>query len=526
MLKKGVIILIKKISVVFLVLLFLILNVGCKKNPQNFSSGELLNSGVIKVDVNDDDDTSNTSSDNSNSSDSTDNTASNEDNSSQNNTSNGEDSSKPNSQSKPANNSNPDGSSKPQGNNEHEDNSNTDNSSDSDDTNDSSKIEETNKSEGNPDDTSTPDNNSKKEYESIVCRPFSEIVWKKINIVVDSIKFNVRLSVPNDWEISKDGSIIKSGNVIGKITTKSPNSVAQHYEGKYRGQVDNSDINIKTSIYKKSDNSFKRLFSVSRLLKTEVMKYLYIDVNYSEIDSDSANKIYEQLSYLGNKTSIPLADSSKSKNIIILGGLSISEEYAKIKSFLGYMCETSGKSGYNFEMINKPKSTAISNFANDSQLIEKIKKGEYMYVIQSGFDTKDNIENFKIIYDACLESNTKLIILPSFDDDMEVVQKLLDKYEKNLIINLKSELNNLIDSSVGTDKILTANDIINEDNRLTKHAGFITAHMIYRNIFGEVPPVINSNELAYTEIQSKFPENYLTSGIIPGQENVSTYYLQ
>ena len=132
---------------------------------------------------------------------------------------------------------------------------------------------------------------------------------------------------------------------------------------------------------------------------------------------------------------------------------------------------------------------------------------------------------FTKIYNACRDGNTKLILLPSFEDDINVIQTILEKFDNTFILNLKGELNNLIDSSIGTDKVLTNSDLINADNRFTKHAGFITAHLIYRNIFGKIPPAINSVELAYTDIQSKFAESYLTSGILPNENDIVSYVL-
>ena len=184
------------------------------------------------------------------------------------------------------------------------------------------------------------------------------------------------------------------------------------------------------------------------------------------------------------------------------------------------------------EQLELIRQNALSAFANDEQLLNKIKNGEYTYVFQSGFDSgnssfgnMDDNGYFSKIYNACENSKTKLILLPSFDDDMNVVHSILEKFDNTLILNLKAELNSLIETSVGTEKELTNSDIIDEDNHFTKHAGFIAAHLIYRNITGKIPPIINSNELAYTDIQSKFTDNYLTAGILPNESEIVSYVL-
>ena len=582
--QKGVIVLNKKILTVFIILLIFIFAVGCSKKPEKVSSQEVLNYGVIKVDVTDDEDenksdnnsmnednssnessedsenssqddtsssdnssvTENNSSNNSESSNS-DNKENNDNNSSSDstnsNTSKPGDSTQtndPDKNSRPSDSSNSDktdDSSKPSDSSKPNDTSKPDSLDSDDKQNDNSKPDKTDK-EDKPSDTNKPDDeankneNDSKEYNSIKCRPSSEISWKKVDLIVNKIKFNVRLLLPDDWSISSDGSIIRNGKTIGNIVVKSPASIVKSYEETNRTQVDNNSIIVKKSIYKSKDNAFKRLFTVSRLGNVGVMKSLYIDVNYSELSLESAEKFYEQLIFKEIKTTIPIVDSKKSNKILILGGNSISEDYAKITSFLNSMCNTAGENNFKFEIITKSKSNALSAFANDDQLLNKIKSGEYTYIFQNGFDTSNtsfgNMDDngfFTKIYNACRDGNTKLILLPSFEDDINVIQTILEKFDNTFILNLKGELNNLIDSSIGTDKVLTNSDLINADNRFTKHAGFITAHLIYRNIFGKIPPAINSVELAYTDIQSKFAESYLTSGILPNENDIVSYVL-
>ena len=543
----------KKILTVFIVLLIFILAVGCKKKPEKVSSKEELNSGVIKVDVSDEENTSednqsdNTSSDSgeneddssdsskddasSNSGNESNNTSS-DDNNKLNNSSSGNTSGSTNG-SKPDNSDNKDNNSKPNNssNNTSSDISKPDNFDNNSKPEDSSKPEDTSKPSDSNNEEDKPDDNAE-EYDTISCRPSSDIIWKKVDLVINNIKFNLRLSIPNDWSISNDGSIMRNGNVIGNVLTKSPSSIVKSYEDTNRTQVDNNSIIVKKSIYKSKDSSFRRLFRVSRLGNIGGLKTLYIDVKYSELNSETATKLYEQLKFKEFKTSIPTADSKKTNNILILGSKSISEEYAKITSFLNTMCDTAGETNFKFEIITKSKSTALSSFAGDEQLLNKIKNGEYTYIFQGGFDSigtsfgnMDDNGYFSKIYNACKDGNTKLVLLPSFDDDMNVVQTVLEKFENTLILNLKGELNSLIEASIGTDKVITSTDIIDSENHFTKHAGFIAAHLIYRNVLGKIPPVINSGELAYTDIQSKFNESYLTTGILSNDKGIVSYIL-
>ena len=543
----------KKILTVFIVLLIFILAVGCKKKTEKVSSKEELNSGVIKVDDSDEENTSednqsdNTSSDSgeneddssdssnddaSSNSDNESNNTSSDDNNKLNNSSSGNTSGSTNG-SKPDNSDNKDNNSKPNNssNNTSSDISKPDNSDNNSKPEDSSKPEDTSKPSDSNNEEDKPDDNAE-EYDTISCRPSSDIIWKKVDLVINNIKFNLRLSIPNDWSISNDGSIMRNGNVIGNVLTKSPTSIVKSYEDTNRTQVDNNSIIVKKSIYKSKDSSFRRLFRVSRLGNIGGLKTLYIDVKYSELNSETATKLYEQLKFKEFKTSIPTADSKKTNNILILGSKSISEEYAKITSFLNTMCDTAGETNFKFEIITKSKSTALSSFAGDEQLLNKIKNGEYTYVFQGGFDSTNtsfgNMDNngyFSKIYNACKDGNTKLVLLPSFDDDMNVVQTVLEKFENTLILNLKGELNSLIEASIGTDKVITSTDIIDSENHFTKHAGFIAAHLIYRNVLGKIPPVINSSELAYTDIQSKFNDSYLTTGILSNDKGIVSYIL-
>jgi len=63
---------------------------------------------------------------------------------------------------------------------------------------------------------------------------------------------------------------------------------------------------------------------------------------------------------------------------------------------------------------------------------------------------------------------------------------------------------------VGSRKSLCIND---EHLHSTPLAGVVGAHMIYRAVFGEVPPKTNFSEVSYSHITAKL-DDYYTTGMV------------
>ncbi len=475
-----------------LAMFFVFFTVGCRKNPDKTASDtENLGSGVINVET---DDTQ---------SDGKENTGSEKNNTK--NESDAKDSSdKNNSDKKDSGNSKNDTSS------------------------DKSDSDKNNNDLNNP--NSDGDANDA-EYKKIKCKAVSN--WKKAELVVNSNKFYVSLNIPSDWEINTSGSILIEGQPIGTVKTKSPESSKESFkDGNDRSE---GNVIIKRTVEKYTDNGknrYERHFKISQAFDSGLIN-LYITVNYNHLDDSASEKLYESISYLGTERTMPEMKNS-SKKIIVLGNSFLSNSYSRIGLFLNDMLASDGQ-GFEAEVMSVGMAN-VSTFAQNAELISRIEKGEFVYVFQCGFYSNEdsfgtalNDGPLKTIIDACEKSNTGLILFPAHNEPSAVINNALSKYQNLYCINWKNEIDSLINSGIGDNAPtnLSRSDFCLDDNysHSTPLAGYVGAHMIYRNIFGKAPFDLTSNApLAMTEINSKLI-NYPKTGIVPGTVKAVKYYV-
>ncbi len=577
----------KRILLLAFILIFLFTSVGCKKNVENTSSVASTTSGIIFAsdpdadnesdNISSGEDNSSTDSDTESETDSTtDNSG--EENDTNTDTSSSDTSADTSGSSKPSTDNNNTSHTTSNGN---ENSNNTDNSSsDKSDSSieNSSESESSNQSdtnsntssngsnqntsgnvsssnstsqesnsgngsgnESNTDKQPTSSNDSgnypdpkpqqpDEDYTKIECRKVSDNEWKNVELVSNSNKLYIALTIPSDWEIKDDGFIYKKGLQIGTISSKAPGTALEIFES---GSKNEGTVLFKKSVEKHNAdglNVFKRIFKASEA-SVSGANNLHITVNYSELDNHATEKVFNSLSHRGIDRKVPEI-KNESKKFLILGNSFISS--SMIGEFLSDMLITDGAK-YAVETKNI-SSAEVSDFASDTTLINSIKNGEYAYVLQCGFYTDekswgsaDTEGPLKKIIDACSVSDTGLIVFPAHNESAPVINRALEKYTDLYCINWKSEIDNLINSGIGESSptSLTVADFCENDElkHSTPLAGYVGAHMIFRNIFGTVPPVLSATApLSMTDINAKL-NNYPLTGIVPGKSIVYKYYI-
>jgi len=546
----------KRISVLLLILLFAISAVGCKNNKEDLTTNPTTTSGIIYASDPDSTDGNNSSDNNSDSSENesdtdndtqSDNTVSDSDNLNNNSNSSNNDGNTNNSQNNSGGNVNEQGDNNGNGLNNGNNSSvtsGTNSDTNSDNTSDNNTDTNNNNSDPNNDadnpDNSNPSNttgdnsssatNGEEDYKSIDCRKIADNEWTTIELVSNSNKLYISLSVPSDWVISDDGLIYRNDIQIGTISSKSPGTANEVFEQHSKNE---GTVLFKNSIEKfvlNGVNVYKRNFKASEASVTGANN-LHVTVNYSELDNNATSKIFNSLSYCGIDRKIPTIENN-SKKFLILGNSFITSSLIDV--FLSDMLITDGaKYVVETKTINNAE---VADFASDSQLINSIGNGEYAYIFQCGFynDLKswgsaDAEGPLKTIIDACNKSDTGLIVFPAHNESSPVINRALEKYTDIYCINWKNEINNLINSGIGESSptSLTEADFCQNDNykHSTPLAGYVGAHMIYRNIFGKVPPALSATApLSMSVINSKL-NNYSTTGIVPGKSAIHKYYV-
>ena len=523
----------KKYTIFVLIFIFIFSVVGCNKNPENLSSTDTTTSGIIYTsDPDDTNNTNNTSSDNNGSDKNGISSDDKSDNESDTNSGNNNNNDSSNDKSENNNNGNNTNNNKnPQnGDNELQQN-NTSNQNNNN--NESNNLNSNNSNNSSTQSNSSKPNSENNEYINIPCRTVADTDWKKIELVSKTNKLYISLSVPKDWEIKDDGLIYRNDVQIGTISSKKPTQSLASFEETDRQE---SNVVFKKSVEKYIFNDvkeFKRIFKASQL-SVSGAKNLNITLNYSELDSSATQKLFNSFSYCGVDRKMPvLSDENNSgKKLLILGNSFLTS--SKIADFLSDMLITDGA---KYVVESKVISGAeVADFANDSQLIEKIESKVYAYVFQCGFytdekswGTSEKSGPLQKIIDACKKSNTNLVVFPAHNESTPVINRALDKYSDIYFINWKNEIDNLINSGIGESSPtqLTTEDFCENDQQKhsTPLAGYVGAHMIYRNIFGKIPPALSTTApLDMAQIDSKLL-SYSSTGIVPGKSVVYKYYI-
>lgn len=390
-------------------------------------------------------------------------------------------------------------------------NSSTDNST----SNNESSSNENNSSDSN-DLSVTP-------YGDIVCQAIPDSGWKVIELVSNTNNSYISLNVPQNWEI-KEGKIFASSKEIGQIKTAPGEKSIKSYE--------TNSVNVGTTVFKSSieeystngKQTFKRLFKVSDFTETVGKNLFYITIDYSALDRNATAKMLSSIKYLGIDRKIPQIEND-SMVILILGNNNT--ENSKIAEFLSDMLITDG-SKYLVETRNK---SSIASFASDTELIKEIENGTFSYILQCGFYTETektitNAEAVKIMLEACKKSKTGYVALPSYNEHNVEINNILSAYPTLYCFNWKDEIASLIDSGLSHTKLKESDFCSSDESKTsTPLAGYVGAHMVYRNIFAKIPPQISeSAPIKMSEIREKlltYPEN----GIVPGQKAILKYYI-
>jgi len=379
-------------------------------------------------------------------------------------------------------------------------------------------------SDNHKNDSSTDDETEKEPaYKDIICQRIPENGWKTVELVSETENLCISLSIPKNWEIN-DGKIMKNGKQIGNIQTNAPKNSKNSYEI--------FSLNSATTVFRRSIEEYsidgkieyKRLFKVSNYSETVGKNIFFITVNYNEIDNSAATKMLSSFSYLGKERILPEIKND-SKIFLILGNSFLNT--SKIADFLSDFLITDGG---NYAVEIRFGGTIV-DFANDQTLISEIENGNFAYIFQCGFyfNNAHNVtvtEAFKTILDACQKSDTALAAFPAHNEHNVEINNVLQAYDNLYCLSWKEEINSLIESGFSA-TTLTQNDFCINDNfkHSTPLAGYVGAHLIYRNIFSKIPPDLSDTApLDMGTINSKLL-TYPSTGIVPGKAKIIKYYI-
>lgn len=346
-------------------------------------------------------------------------------------------------------------------------------------------------------------------YEEIECVQTKK--FKKVYLSCEQYKGLLRILIPQEWNLEKNGSgynITKESEQIGTILIYDDGNTADDGSCVFTEEYNNPGVNMIHNINKiesDKDVNFRHSVQYSFNDVDGTARKIEINTQYKELDSNGVMKVMEYAQVVESSTNpnfnvMSLTDSRK--KILILGNSFIGT--SEIRSTLQQMCGSS----LTVEAVSVGMAQ-VYKYVDDGSWIKKIREGNYSAVFMCGFygNTK-NVDAFKTVINACETSNTKLAIFPAHNENREMIDtvSLISSYP--ILLDWKNEIELLIAQGINYYDFCV-NDTYNHSTPL---AGYVGAHMIYRAIFGKVPSVRNFSNVTQSQI-SKL-KDYSSTGSI------------
>lgn len=249
-------------------------------------------------------------------------------------------------------------------------------------------------------------------------------------------------------------------------------------------------------------------------------RVLTLELGYVEMDDFRAGKLFE-ISGLSRKTeevipgSIKLTAKAGEKPILILGNSFIGS--SQIGTFLQDMCNGSTENRYDIRAVSVGYASVSETWES---YLEPMKNGDYAAVFMCGFYSSSDVSAFTDYVQACASSDTPLAILPAHNETQGTLAA--GRYPEIHYINWKGDIDRLI-----ADGVAWADFCVDDMHKHSKPlAGYVGAHMIYRALFGEAPPVQSYYaSLSYTEIKAKLGD-YVNTGYLASENEKEIFYLK
>ena len=356
----------------------------------------------------------------------------------------------------------------------------------------------------------TPETN--KEYESITC--IEATTKKTLYLGSSRVNESVSVTVPGDWTLSgslENGyKVLRSGKEIG---TALKSSSISHTLCENCTQYNRFGVKLDHCIQKGSSSYVQRLAFTNKSGEIIVFSVEYKYVSAATLQTMRNTMRSDNLHTDPGLGSLSLSKGNGNNSILILGNSFI--QTSKVGEYLEEMIINGGKD-CKVTAVSRGYYT-LSSYVEDAGTMNRIKAGEYGAVFICGIYGINEVYDLKYMKEACQQSNTLLIVFPAHNESEEFINEAKKQYYNVSFLNWKNEIDTFIDKGVPW-----SNFCRDDEHKHSKPlAGYVGAHMIYRSVFGEIPPLVNSNDQAYFSSQLG---SYINTGGIPCTVNGEVYY--
>ena len=322
-------------------------------------------------------------------------------------------------------------------------------------------------------------------YKDIECDDYDDYT-ERFLCFRDS-KTVVSIALPEAWELNAnaDGGfdIICEGATVGSVRSKAEElGVSLNEEKNEFGSP-----SVSYEIVQNTSETYLKVFTYSYTDGYGLDRQIQISIDYARLSSFGATK----LMYNGKICDSPIKPnfnmlevSDEERNaglsVLILGNSFIST------SDIGIILRQMLPSNCRVSAISRGYATVNGTYSKDEAILDELRRGDYDILFLCGFFSSADADAAKILMDACEIGGAKLVIFPAHNEKENAISTAVTNYKKAYFINWKNELNALIENGVARSE-LAMNDTHGHSTAL---AGYVGAHMIYRAIYGEVPPAL------------------------------------
>ncbi len=341
-------------------------------------------------------------------------------------------------------------------------------------------------------------------YESLKRREPTS--YKKVCFAKNGGLNALTLNVPGDWTITKADNnkytLTYGGITIGSVIT---GTSVSHSSCEKCSTSSGNGISVQECIVKRAGG-----YDLRYTFSGRDTNYT-LTVDYTQLSDNGAGNIKqtaksEQLHSDPKIGSAPISHSNDSRNILIAGnsfvGTSRIDDF--LYSMLVYGCQ-------NYDAYGSSVGYAsVYTYTDDGYFLDSIALGEYAAVIMCGLYSYDDAGRIATLYDHCNKAGTQLIILPAHNENRNVIDYAKSCYPNITFIDWKAEIDMLIKSGISKWEFCIDDAHLHS----TPLAGYVGAHMIYRALFGAVPPEIISPDSSTQNQINTYLKKYSVTGYL------------
>lgn len=358
------------------------------------------------------------------------------------------------------------------------------------------------------------------DYRTIPCREVE--AWRLVGITLVGMNKTVTVNLPVSWSLEKfDNStyiLLCDGNDIGDIRLGEPSrALAVESSSTYFSKDKSVELCAQIRRVREGNGEgFRRLLGFF-YTEGSTEHCFYIQVDYEQLDEAAVKHMGASIGR-GERSDVPsvsLAGGNDSKKILIAGNSFV--RTSAVGTFFTQFVEN-GDQPYEVEWISTSSVTVVHYL--QEEWLSRFRAGEFHAVVMCGLYYEANARDLIWLVNACLASDTTLIMFPAYNEKNQFVSLAQELYPGLNVLHWKNEIQSFIDNGV------SKWDLCVDDSYLHSKplAGYIGAHMLYVTLFGEIPPEYEGKTpLDMETIRQKLGDSYVHTGVSP-IESVSLIY--